>query len=52
MKDLPEVKTSESSQRFCPNKKFIVMDYLPCTYKNPYSKYFAAHFETNLWLKI
>ena len=35
MKDLPEVKTSESSQRFYPNKKLIVMDYLPCTYKIP-----------------
>ena len=31
MKDLPDVKTSESSQRFDRNSKFMIgMNYLPC----------------------
>ena len=34
-KDLPEIKTFESSQQFCWNSKFMIKDYLPCPCKIP-----------------
>ena len=35
-----EVKTSKSSQRFCRNSKFMIMDYLPCPCKFPFQNCF------------
>ena len=37
-KDLPKVKTFESSKHFCRNSNFMIMDYLPLPCKCPYSK--------------
>ena len=34
-KCLSEAKTSESSQQFCQNLQFMIIDYLPCPYKIP-----------------
>ena len=65
-KDIPEIKTFESSQQLWWNSMFMIIDYLPCLCKipiqkvfwhknficNPISKIFVAHFTTNLWLNI
>ena len=42
LKDLPETKTSESSQKFCKDPKFKILDYLPCPWKFPIQNYFLA----------
>ena len=66
MKDLPEVKTSVSSERFRWNSKFLIMDYLPYHVKSGFKivfwykknyflsdfQNFAAYFRTNLKLNI
>ena len=40
LKDINEIKTSESSQKVCQYPKFKILDYLPCLCKIPIQNHF------------
>lgn len=44
LKDLPEAKSSESSQQLCQNSKYKILAYLPCPSKIPIQNYFGAKY--------